>query len=139
MEVASDIGAWGRRCLPQPSIFEGTFQIPEKKIDKSTSTINKIDLGHKIHKKTEFLRQPNLSTNLQNKSTDQQTALVFWETDLKFVDMLTNFKSVELSILQKINRSTDQQSTKLVFWDTLIRVRLHKNTVLRYISIVKKT
>ena len=50
MEVASDIGAWGR-CHPRPSIFEGTFQIPAKKIDKSTSTINKFDLGHKNHKK----------------------------------------------------------------------------------------
>jgi hypothetical protein len=116
MEVASDIGAWGR-CHPQPSIFEGMFQIPAKKIDKSTSTINKFDLGHKNHKNTAFLCQPNLSTNLQKKLTDQQTALVFWETDLKFVDTSTNFKSVDLSILQKINRSTDQQSTNLVFWD----------------------
>ena len=104
MEVASDIGAWGR-CHPRPNIFEGTFQIPAKKINKSTSTINKFDLGHKNHEKTAFLRQPNLSTNLQKKSTDQQTALVFWETDLKFVDMSTNFKSVDLSILQKIKRS----------------------------------
>jgi hypothetical protein len=94
-----------------------------KKIDKSTSTINKFDLVHKNHEKTEFLRQPNLSTNLQRKMTDQQTTLVFWETDLKFVDMSTNFKSVNQSILQKINRSTDQQSTNLVFWDTLIDFR----------------
>jgi hypothetical protein len=101
MEVASDIGAWGR-CHPRPSFFGGTDQIPTKKIDKSTSTINKFDLGHKNHKKTEFLCQPNLSTNLQKKSTDQQTNLVFWDTDLKFVNMSTNFKSVDLSILPAI-------------------------------------
>ncbi len=86
------------------------------------STINKFDLGHKNHEKTEFLRQPILSTNLQKKSTDQQANLVFWDTHLKFVDMSTNFKSVDLSILQKIHRSTDQQSTNLVFWDTLIQL-----------------
>ncbi len=103
MEVASDIGAWGRLDATLDQVFlKGRSRFPQKKIDKSTSTINKFDLGHKNHKKTAFFRQPNLSTNLQKKSTDQQTALVFWETDLKFVDMSTNFKSVDLLILQKI-------------------------------------
>ncbi len=101
MEVASDIGAWVR-CHPRPSFFGGMDQIPATKIDKSTSTINKFDLGHKNHEKTDFLRQPNLSTNLQKKSTDQQTNLVFWDTDLKFVNVSTNFKSVDLSILPAI-------------------------------------
>jgi hypothetical protein len=81
------------------------------------STINKFDLGHKNHEKTEFLRQPILSANRQKKLTDQQANLVFWDIDLKFVNMSTNFKSVDLSILQKIHRLTDQQSTNLVFWD----------------------
>ncbi len=67
------------------------------------------------------MRQPILSTNWQKKSTDQQANSVFWDTDLKFVDMSTNFKSVDLLILQKIHRSTDQQSTNLVFWDTLLQ------------------
>jgi hypothetical protein len=82
-----------------------------------TSTINKFDLGHKKHEKTEFLRQPNLSTNLQKKLTDQQTNLVFWDTDLKFVNMSTKFqicRSVDSSCHIKI--STDQQINNQQIW-----------------------
>ncbi len=50
----------------------------DRQIDRST--INKFDLGHKNHEKTEFLCQPNLSTYLQKKLTDQQTNFVFWDT-----------------------------------------------------------
>ncbi len=89
--------------------FEGTNQIPAKKIDKSTSTINKFDLGHKNHEKTEFLRQQNLSTNLQkkiDKSTDKFGFLGHRFEICRHVDKFQICRSVDSSKNPQIDRST---------------------------------
>jgi hypothetical protein len=75
----------------------------------STSTINKFDLGHKNHKKTEFLRQPNLSTNLQKKidrSTDKFGFLGHRFEICQHVDKFQICQFVDSSKHPQIDRST---------------------------------
>ncbi len=110
MEVSSDIGAWGR-CHPRPSFFGGTDQIPAKKINKSTSTINKFDLGHKNHKSRQICKK------------HQQINRQIWFSGTQIWNLSTCRQISNLLIcrfFKKIHRSTDQQSTNLVFWDTLV-------------------